>query len=249
MKKEGFEGANKMAEFVDNMWGWQVTMPETIDAARWEQTFEVYVTDKYGMDLEEFFNEKNPYAYQSITARMLEIIRKDYWHPTEEVKQSLAKEYIEFVAEHGAACSVLICNNPVLEEYATDVVANAGLLNQETLNSYTEIIRVTTGKGLNERNNDMHNLVKTQAVKPKQSPGQMKQDEKLEEKPDETAEQKTENLVPEETEAIEGYEMEEEIQKTEKGISASSTSWITIVVILMCIGLFYYGWRKGKKQC
>lgn len=33
MKKEGFEGANKMAEFVENMWGWQVTVPETMDSA------------------------------------------------------------------------------------------------------------------------------------------------------------------------------------------------------------------------
>ncbi len=56
--------------------------------------------------------------------------------------------------------------------------------------------------------------------------------------PDETDEQKTDDLSPEGTEVVEGHEME-------KGISASSTSWRTIVVILICIGLFYYGWRKG----
>lgn len=249
MKKEGFEGANKMAEFVEYMWGWQVTMPETIDAARWEQTFEVYVTDKYGMDLEEFFNEKNPYAYQAITARMLETIRKGYWQPAEDVKQLLAKEYIESVTEYGVACSVLICNNPVLEQYATDVVANAGLLSQETLNNYTEIMRATTGKRLSERNEEMSKLIETQAVKLKKSSGQIKQGEKPEEKPDEADEQKTDDFAPEETEIIEGYEMEEETQETEKGISASSTSWITIAVILLCIGLFYYGWRKGRTQC
>ena len=67
--------------------------------------------------------------------------------------------------------------------------------------------------------------------------------------PDEAAEQKTKNPVPEETESIEGYEMEEEVKEAEKGISASSTSRITIAVILICIGFFYYGWRKGRKQC
>ena len=249
MKKEGFEGANKMAEFVEHMWGWQVTMPETIDAARWEQTFEVYVEDKYGMDLEEFFNEKNPYAYQALTARMLETIRKGYWQPADEVKQTLATEYIKSVTKYGAACSELICNNPALEKYAKDVATQAGLLDSETLIRYTEIMRVATGRELNERNEEMNKLIKTQAVKLEQSPGQMQQDVKPEEKLDEADEQKAENEGSGKTEPIEGYEMEEEAQKTEKGIRTSNISWITIAVILICIGLFCYGWRKGRKQC
>ena len=67
--------------------------------------------------------------------------------------------------------------------------------------------------------------------------------------PDEATEQKTKNPVPEETESIERYEMEEEIQESKKSISASSTSRIIIAVILVCIGLFYYGWRKERRQC
>jgi cobaltochelatase CobN len=249
MKKEGFEGANKLAKFVEHMWGWQVTMPETIDAARWEQTFDVYVEDKYGMDLEEFFNEKNPYAYQALTARMLETIRKGYWQPAEEVRQTLATEYIKSVTEYGAACSELICNNPVLEQYATGVVANAGLLSKETLAGYTETMRATTGKGLNERNEEMSKLIKTQAVKLERSTVQMRQDVKPEEKHEKTTEQKAGNEGSGKTEVVEGYEMEEEKQETEEGINKSNISWITIAVILICIGLFYYGWRKGRRQC
>ncbi|MFQ5964515.1 MAG: cobaltochelatase subunit CobN [Candidatus Scalinduaceae bacterium] len=245
MKNEGFEGANKMAEFVENMWGWQVTMPETIDASRWEQTFDVYVADKYGMDLEEFFREKNPYAYQALTARMLETTRKGYWQPTEEVKQTLATEYIKSVTEHGAACSELICNNPVLEKYAMDVVANANLLSREALAKYTEIMRVATGRGLNKREEGVDKIVKAQAVMLAQGPGQMRQ----EEIPEKITEQKTENEGSEKTEVIEGYEMEEEKQEMEKGLRTSNMSWISITIFLICIGLFYYGWRKGRKQC
>ena len=108
MKKEGFEGANKMAEFVENMWGWQVTVPETIDAARWEQTFEVYVEDKYGLDLKEFFSKKNPYAYQAVTARMLETIRKGYWQPTEKSQTNPG----EGIHDNGnrTRCSLLCAN-------------------------------------------------------------------------------------------------------------------------------------------
>ncbi|ODS32389.1 MAG: cobaltochelatase [Candidatus Scalindua rubra] len=249
MKKEGFEGANKMAEFVENMWGWQVTMPETIDAARWEQTYDVYVTDKYGMDLEEFFSEKNPYAYQALVARMLDTIRKGYWQPIEVVKQTLAAEYIASVTENSAACSENICNNPDLEQYAMDVATHAGLLTNETQTEYTERMKNATGKALNERKEEISKLIKTQAVMAAQGPGQTMQDKKSEDKPDESTEQKTDITDLEETEVIEGYEMKEEDQETEEGISKSNISRITVIVIMICLGLFYYGWRKGRKQC
>ena len=180
---------------------------------------------------------------------MLETIRKGYWQPAEEVKQTLATEYIKSVTEYGTACSELICNNPVLEKYAMNVATYAGLLSKETLSSYTETIRAATGKALNERKEEVNKLIKTQAVKLEQIPGQMKQGVKPEEKHEETTEQKAENEGSGKTEAIEGYEMEEEKQEMEKGIRTSNISWITIAVISICIGLFYYGWRKGRKQC
>jgi hypothetical protein len=43
--------------------------------------------------------------------------------------------------------------------------------------------------------------------------------------------------------------MKEETQETENDISTSNRFRITIIVILMCLGLFYYGWRKGRRQC
>jgi cobaltochelatase CobN len=60
MKKEDYAGAREMSKFVEYMWGWQVTVPYSVDKAKWEQTYEVYVEDKYGMGLKEFFNKANP---------------------------------------------------------------------------------------------------------------------------------------------------------------------------------------------
>jgi cobaltochelatase CobN len=163
MKKEGFEGANKISEFVENMWGWQVTVPETVDAARWEQTFEVYVEDKYGMDLKEFFNKKNPYAYQALTARMLEAVRKDYWHPAEEIKQTLAKEYMETVIEQGVSCCEHTCNNPAFQQYTMDILSTSGLVNPEILVTYAGVLKAATGKTLDEQKVEMDKLVQSQA--------------------------------------------------------------------------------------
>ncbi|MCF6158002.1 MAG: cobaltochelatase subunit CobN [wastewater metagenome] len=162
MKKDGFEGANKMSEFVENMWGWQVTIPETIDAVRWEQTFEVYVEDKYGMDLKEFFSQKNPYAYQALTARMLETVRKGYWHPAEEMKQILAKEYVEAVIAHGVSCCEHTCNNPALQQYTMEVLSTSGLIDNEGLHTYAEVLKEATGKTLGERKREMDKIIQTQ---------------------------------------------------------------------------------------
>ncbi|MCE7879639.1 MAG: cobaltochelatase subunit CobN [Candidatus Jettenia sp. AMX1] len=305
MKKEGFEGANKMSEFVENMWGWQVTVPETIDDARWEQTFEVYVEDKYGMDLKEFFGKKNPYAYQALTARMLEAVRKDYWHPTEKVKQTLATEYMETVLEHGVSCCEHTCNNPAFQQYAMDVLSTSGLVNPEILVQYAEILKTATGKTLNERKTEMDKLVQSQVPQlskagrpvtslsppPSVNPpdpsspnspllpfpnpplpsfgnpplppfskggkgglGALGREDKRE--LEDLGERKeTEVSLDEKTEVVNGFEMEEIKANEDKGearrsisssVDTSNRSWFAMIIVLGCIGFFFYGWVRKR---
>ena len=252
MKKEGFEGANKMAEFVENMWGWQVTVPETIDAARWEQTFEVYVEDKYGLDLKEFFIKKNPYAYQAVTARMLETIRKGYWQPTEKVKQTLAKEYMTTVIEHGVACCVQTCNNPAFQQYATDILNTPGLVNPDTLIQYAEVLKTATGKLLNELKAEMDRIVLAQASMSKPVPGSIEQRKDTgqtqdKEKIEKADEWKLENDAFENTEMVKGLEMEEiKTNESKITLNQSNMPWVVIAVVLGCIGFFVYGWTRKR---
>jgi cobalamin biosynthesis Mg chelatase CobN len=62
MKKEDYAGAREMSYFVEYLYGWQVTVPFAVDETKWPQTFEVYVEDKYGLQLKEFFDKANPWA-------------------------------------------------------------------------------------------------------------------------------------------------------------------------------------------
>jgi cobaltochelatase CobN len=71
MKKEGYAGAGAMREFVEYLWGWNATVPETVDAAMWKETFDVYVEDKHNLGMKEFFEQKSPYAYQDMAGRMV----------------------------------------------------------------------------------------------------------------------------------------------------------------------------------
>ena len=239
MKKEGFEGANKMSEFVENMWGWQVTVPETMDAARWEQTFEVYVEDKYGMDLKAFFSKNNPYAYQALTARMLETIRKGYWQPTESIKQTLAKEYLGTVIAHGVACCEHTCDNPAFQQYTTDVLSAPGLVHPDTLIQYAEVLKTVTGKTLNERQAEMDKIV--QAPPPLQDNGERRlaipkaDDWKIED--DDTGK----------TGTVEGLEMEEtKDSKNNRNVNSAVKPWFFVAVALGCISLFTFGWIRKR---
>ncbi|HEY8429169.1 MAG TPA: cobaltochelatase subunit CobN, partial [Sandaracinaceae bacterium] len=127
MKKEGYAGAGEMRAFVEYLWGWDATVTETIDDAMWQETFEVYVRDKHGLDLARFFDEESPFAYQDMTARMIETVRKGYWQADAATLATLVQEYIDSVNEHGVGCSDHTCGNPRLLEYVIEQAVAAGV--------------------------------------------------------------------------------------------------------------------------
>ena len=120
MQREGYAGAGEMRAFVEYLWGWDATVPESVDDAMWQESFEVYVEDKYDLDMKAFFDADSPFAYQDMTARMLETVRKGYWEADEETTRRLLGEYVESVAVHGVGCAGHTCGNPRLLQYVLD---------------------------------------------------------------------------------------------------------------------------------
>ena len=120
MQKEGYAGAKAMTEFVEYLWGWDATVTTVVDDAMWNESFEVYVEDKHDLGMEAWFEESSPYAFQDITARMVETIRKDYWDADEETERRLLEEFIDSVNEHGASGAQVTTGNPRLLEYVIE---------------------------------------------------------------------------------------------------------------------------------
>ena len=120
MQGEGYAGAGEMRAFVEYLWGWDATVPETVDDAMWQESFEVYVEDKHDLDLKAFFEANSPHAYQDITGRMVETIRKDYWQADDATTERLLREHVESVAKHGVGCSEHTCGNPRLLRYVLE---------------------------------------------------------------------------------------------------------------------------------
>ena len=102
----------------------------------WEEIHDVYVQDKYGEELKDFFDKNNPWALQSITARMLEADRKNYWKAPEEMKKNIARTFAVNVIEKGVACCEHTCNNPMFQQYVTNYLSLAGLLTPKQMDAF-----------------------------------------------------------------------------------------------------------------
>lgn len=105
MKEHGYDGTRYIQEFTGDLWLWDVTSPDVVTEDMWNEVNDVYIDDKYDLDMQEYFEENNPYAMQSIVATMIEAKERDYWHPTQEVFENLVRIYAESVAQHGISGS------------------------------------------------------------------------------------------------------------------------------------------------
>lgn len=118
MLDEGYAGARFINKVVFNLWGWQVTVPEAIDENKWMQVYETYVEDKYQLDIKEKFRKaENMYAYQTMLSRMIETVRKGYWHADRKTLETMVKEFNSTVEEVGLSCNENVCNNTPLSDY------------------------------------------------------------------------------------------------------------------------------------
>ena len=99
-QKEGYSGASMMLDRLNNFWGWTVMYPEGVTDAQWQEFAEVYVKDKYNMDMREFFEQSNPTNLAQMIERMLEAQRKEYWETDEETLKQLVETYLEIKRDH-----------------------------------------------------------------------------------------------------------------------------------------------------
>jgi len=143
MRDEGYAGARHVWKATEYLWGWQVVYPEAVDGARWQELHEVWVEDRYDLELEAFFEESNPHARQGIAARMLEAIRKGYWDAPEATERRLVEVYVEEVAERGVACDHLTCDDPDLQVFVRERAAAYGLDPAQVARWIAEVERAT----------------------------------------------------------------------------------------------------------
>ena len=133
--KGGAGSAGTFAEIVQNTYGWNVMKPKAIDKEMWDEIYNVYVKDKFGLGIQEFFEDKNPAALEEMTAVMLESARKGLWKAGEQQVADIARLHTELVNKYKPSCSGFVCDNAKLRDFI------ASKVNSGTAAQYKENIR------------------------------------------------------------------------------------------------------------
>ncbi|MGB5159182.1 cobaltochelatase subunit CobN [Desulfobacterium sp. N47] len=196
--------------------------------------FDTHIVRRFLLS-KEFFNRENPWAYQSMTARMLEAVRKGCWNADEKIKKKLAAEYAINVVEKGVACCDHTCNNPMLNQMVVNIISLPGVLSPEMVEKFKLTIEKMAAKSLEEQTADRKDLL----AKLNTGPGKIEKNAGQEEqkKPVDESSSKSQKDVKQ----VEGYKMEDMDTKDETtDLSSSGIQWAASLFVLLLIGLFVW---------
>lgn len=100
---EGYAGARTMgSEFLEYLWGWQVTNPGVVKSWVWDEVKAVYVDDKYDIGLDEFLADgHNAHVKANMLAIMLVAAQKTFWQADDETLRQIAQEFTQLVLDNG----------------------------------------------------------------------------------------------------------------------------------------------------
>ncbi|MBA5942397.1 MAG: cobaltochelatase subunit CobN, partial [Methanophagales archaeon] len=125
--EHGYSGAREMAKAITNLWGFQVTTPHLVTDDMWNELFATLIQDKHDLGLDKFFDANNPWAQQSVMARMLETVERGWWDADPATIQELTERYIESVAKYGPCCCAAHCANDRFDQFIAEMVREGKL--------------------------------------------------------------------------------------------------------------------------
>ena len=151
--KNALEGGelhtDEIAAMVRNTYGWNVMKPANIDNEMWDNIYDVYVKDKYKLDVTSSFGNTNPTAMMEMTATMMETARKGYWKATPEQLADIANLHTEFVKKYGPTGSSFEGANPKLQAYiAQNASPEQAAAYKKQYKTMTERTDKTSSKGM-----------------------------------------------------------------------------------------------------
>lgn len=96
IQRHGYKGASELAATVDYLFGYDATA-EILEDWMYERLAEAYILSE---SLQQFFQEKNPWALRDMAGRLLEAIERGLWEkPSEEMISQLRQVYLKFEGE------------------------------------------------------------------------------------------------------------------------------------------------------
>lgn len=93
LMKEGYAGTLQVLDATNNFWGWTAVAREIVRDDQWQEMVDVYVRDKHGLGLKDWFEKQNPHALAQTMERMLEAARQGYWQTDDATVQELKERW------------------------------------------------------------------------------------------------------------------------------------------------------------
>jgi cobaltochelatase CobN len=261
MMGEGYAGAREMTKFVEYLWGWEATMSDLITDDMWQGVYEVYVGDAYGgqYDIGEFASEHNPYAYQSMTARMLEAIRHGGWTPPadvfDNVLKTLVSEHLESVVQaNGPCCCVNCCGNPLLDEYIAGLITKFNI-DPDLAKKYMKIRDDAAGRtsvssdsgGSSSGGSGTHPPEQGETPTRSHTSSTASNETTTEGGVGTNVDQPMNPSKQSESNYVEGSEMEVETSKKfYTGLSFSGAPMIGMILVIALMIIIYWGYRRRR---
>lgn len=99
----GYAGARTMgSDFLDNLWGWQVTNPDVVKSWVWDEVNAVYFQDRHGLGLDEFLSDPGRVHVKThMQAVVLLAAQRGYWEADSQTLDTLAEQFAQAVVAHG----------------------------------------------------------------------------------------------------------------------------------------------------
>lgn len=103
LMQHGYAGARTMgSEFMEYLWGWQVTNPDVIKSWAWDEVKQVYVDDSHHLGLDKFLEQgSNVHVKTNMMAILLVAAEKQFWQTDQATLQQLSQQWVDLILEHG----------------------------------------------------------------------------------------------------------------------------------------------------
>ncbi|MGB2130418.1 MAG: cobaltochelatase subunit CobN, partial [Marinobacterium sp.] len=100
---EGYAGARTMgSEFMEYLWGWQVTSPQMIKSWMWDEVKAVYLDDRLALGLDSFLQQgHNQQVRSNMMAILLVAAQKDFWDADDATLQQLSRDFADNIIRFG----------------------------------------------------------------------------------------------------------------------------------------------------
>jgi len=103
LMEHNYAGARTMSsDFLDNLWGWQITSPQVVRSSMWDAVNDVYFRDRHDLGLDEFLSDgHNVHVKTHMQAVLLLAAKRGFWEADAFTRRALARDFARNIIDHG----------------------------------------------------------------------------------------------------------------------------------------------------